>query len=354
MATQTINGITLFSPNDPCLVFNPCLFRLTGTMSRTRVNITSGGRHYETTYQTPSGGYLDLRQYLQTFFDGSNFGQDFELMGDLQASDLGKQVTITLEALDSDGTVIATFNKFIYCVWGGVAVGERYNEATRHLTWFRNYPFTVGLYASAAKTVEYSSYIVSPQDGGLVRHVVLPSAGLYNVNINDDGDVTQRFITLIDAASPYKEHAIIRIDREHDEGVYLRWVNRHGMWDYHLFKAGDDTRNAASRFGMLYRNNLAKFYQEDGWQGDAGRRQSFTRNDVLPLCAPLVDDETFERLQDITTSPVIDMFLGYDQHDEPTWTAVTVEAGSYTKDVKKPEQDFIFNLLLPEIPVQTL
>ena len=36
------------------------------------------------------------------------------------------------------------------------------------------------------------------------------------------------------------------------------------------------------------------------------------------------------------------------------WTAVTVQPGTYTKDVDKPEQDFIFNVVMPEIPIQSL
>jgi hypothetical protein len=59
-------------------------------------------------------------------------------------------------------------------------------------------------------------------------------------------------------------------------------------------------------------------------------------------------------LQDVTTSPCVDMYLGKDENDEPKWTAVTIEAGQYTKDVKKPEQDFIMNIVLPEIPIQQL
>jgi hypothetical protein len=138
-----------------------------------------------------------------------------------------------------------------------------------------------------------------------------------------------------------------------NEGIYLRWIDRHGFWNYYLFKEGNVTRNVASD-GLWHRNDLGLWEPIYHWQQSTGRRQNLTRNDVLPVCAPLVDQETFDMLQDVTTSPCVDMYLGKDENDEPKWTAVTIEAGQYTKDVKKPEQDFIMNIVLPEIPIQQL
>jgi hypothetical protein len=148
-----------------------------------------------------------------------------------------------------------------------------------------------------------------------------------------------------------KEYTIKTDD--HLVGIYLRWVDRFGLWRYWLFKAGDPTRQAASRFGLWYHNNYADYNGQTWWQGGSGRRQSFTRTDIQPICAPLVTQEEFDMLQDITTSPAVDMYIG-GRGASAKWTAVTIEAGQYTKDVKKPEQDFICNLVLPEIPTQTL
>lgn len=353
MAVQTINGITLNYPGDPCTVFNPCKFILTGTMSRAKVRITHGGRNYDATYQTPNGGALDLREFLQAFFDGLSMGQQFTQMSDVMASELGKSVNITITALNAANTTLATFNLTIYCVWGGTAVGEDYELAsrtgTKRVKWFSHYPFTVGLFTNTAASLNYED-----DHQNAIKVLTLPAKGLYDINIDDDGGSSVESLHIYNNASPYTEHYIIDIDRDADEGIYLRWVDRQGFWRYWLFKAGDPTRQAASRFGMWYRNDMALHDNLMGWQGAAGRRQSLSRNDVQPLCAPLVDQATFDMLQGVTTSPCVDMYLGKDSHDDPMWTAVTVEAGQYTKDVKKPEQDFVFNLVLPEIPVQTL
>lgn len=353
MASTTINGITLTYPDGPSPVFNPCIFLLTGTMARAKAQVVKDGVSYHATYQLPNGGRLDLRQYLQMMFDGIGFGKELDSMGNFKVSEFGKNVTVSVTAMSADGTTLAEFSVTVFCVWGGVAVGEELvtDEAER-ITWYRNFPLTVGVYAPSSKSLSYDCYSAVGGQGVHVRTISLPSQGLYNVAINADNGINTREIHISDTASPYTKRYIVTIDRTHTDGVYLRWIDRHGFWRYRLFKAGDPTRTSSSRFGMYHHNDLTDYDPSAGWQGRSGRRQSFSRNDIQPLCAPLVSQKEFDMLQDITTSPCVDMFIGYDGQT-PKWTAVTVEAGSYTKDVDKPEQDFLLNLVKPEIPVQS-
>lgn len=349
MATSTINGITLTYPDDPCMVFSPCLFTLVGTMARTRVYVSSSGRYYSAVYHTPNGGTLDLRQFMQSFFDGLEMGKDLDGITYIKQSELGRNVSLTIMPLDSTGATLAQFNVTIFCVWGAFAVGEDSYYMYRNITWFKRFPLTVGIYAPL------DGYINIGQ--GQVSVAVPAYPSMVNVVVDVDTDqVGEEFN--IERTFMRNGHYVSVIEYtvktdDHDEGVYLRWIDRHGFWRYWLFKAGDQTRQAASRFGAWYRNHYSDYANRYGWQGSAGRRQSYTRNDVQPLCAPLVDQDTFDMLQDITTSPCVDMYLGK-YGGSSKWTAVTVEPGSYTKDVKKPEQDFLCNIILPEIPVQTL
>lgn len=353
MATSTINGITLKYPDDPCMVFNPCLFTLTGTMSRARVYISNGGQSYTATYQTPDGGVLDLRAFMQSFFADMDIVNEFTNLTDIKVSELGKNVNLTIFALDADNTTLAQFNVSVFCIWGGLKPNEEYGGMTV-IRWFIHFPLTLSIYA--------------PQNGSIVCDtdpisIPVPTPTLVNVLIENDpsdGDGFDVYRVFQRQGQTVRVTEYTVIPDDHDEGVYLRWIDRHGKWRYWLFKAGDPTVTAASKFGLWYRTDYSKYDAGNGyvggkgWQGDAGRRQSFTRNDVQPLCAPLVTQEVFDMLQDITTSPVVDMFLGYATPTKPMWTAVTVEAGQYTKDIKKPEQDFLLNIMLPEIPVQTL
>lgn len=352
MASTTINGITLKYPDEPCMVFNPCLFTLTGTMSRTRVYISHGGQSYTATYHTPNGGVLDLRELMQSFFSDMDLAQEFTGITDVKVSELGKNVNLTLFALDTDNTTLAQFNVSVFCVWGGLKEKENYYGMTE-LRWFVHFPMTASVFAQTNGSV-----IV-----GNEAAVSIPTPTPTLVNVLVDTDPSAPFEvkrTYMKNGTPVAVTEYTVIPDNHDEGVYLRWIDRQGKWRYWLFKAGDPTVTAASKFGLWYRTDFSKYESGKnytggaGWQGDAGRRNSFTRNDVQPLCAPLVTQEVYDMLQDITTSPVVDMFLGYSTPTTPMWTAVTVDAGQYTKDIKKPEQDFLLNILLPEIPVQTL
>ena len=343
MATQTINGITLKYPSDPCMVFNPCIFTLTGTMARTRVLVSYGGQSYQATYQTTDGGILDLRQFLQVMFSDLQMGKDIDYTT-MKVSELGKLVNITIIALDGNNASLAQFNLSIFCLWGGTGVNENYG-GLKDIKWFRHFPLTVGVYAGTAGsiTVGENAAVEIPSSPALVNVPVSSNAPIVEVERS----------TIRQGGHVYwvREYTITPDDT--DEGIYLRWVDRFGMWRYWLFKAGDPTRQAASRFGLWYHNNYADYDGLTWWQGGSGRRQSYTRTDVQPICAPLVSQKVFDMLQDITTSPAVDMYL-YGQGAGTKWTAVTVEAGQYTKDVKKPEQDFIMNIVLPEIPIQQL
>ena len=107
---------------------------------------------------------------------------------------------------------------------------------------------------------------------------------------------------------------MLRIDRDDAEGgIYLRWIDRHGFIRYWLFAAGEETREIASDLSFI-RNNLDDYLY--GYYGDNGRRQGYDRTDSIKLCAPLVDRDTFDMLQDLASSPVVDMYLGGDWTQE--------------------------------------
>ena len=366
MQSQTINGITFSLPDAPCFVFGVCPIRVAGSMRRLEVNIADGVHDFTVEYETPGGGTVDVSQYLQSMFDGLVMGGDIDYTQQQKVSELGKEAIITMTAKDAGGNTIATCTVTLFCIWGGLKAGERFNQL-RTVTWFQNYPFTIGYYSDAAQD------IAAGPNSNPSQLMSLTGQGLYNILIDDamggqymtfydiigdlalasfDNTFDMTFYYTLDGTQAEKVRVRL-VPATVNEGVYLRWVDRHGFWNYWLFKEGDPSRNVASE-GLWNRNDLDKWEEIYHWQGSAGRRQTLTRNDVQPVCAPLVDQDTFDMLQDVTTSPCVDMYLGLDENNVPKWTAVTIEAGQYTKDVKKPEQDFVMNIVLPEIPIQSL
>lgn len=342
MAAATVNGIFFTYPDDPCMVFNPCIVTVGHTVARVRVGLNG----IFATYQAKDGDCLiDIRSFLQAGFTGLRMGKDVPTSGLQSISELGKSVSVQMTAYDTDNTVLATYTASIFCIWGATAIGEVI-EANEKWTMWRGYPFTYGRYFSAAESVGIFEYINGTSH--YLNGYDPSSQGIWNAPINP---TTGEKIEVRKHGQQAVIYATIKVE-DFREGVYLRWVDRYGIWRYWLFKKGDPQREVASRFGMYDRIDYADYEAVYGWQKTSGRRQSYTRNDIQPLCAPLVDQDTFDRLQDITTSPCVDMLLDFDPNEK--WTAVTVQPGTYTKDVKKPEQDFLLNLVLPEIPIQSL
>lgn len=354
MASTTINNIRFVYPDNPCFVFNPVPVRALPvgqgvSLDRLRLEMTgSGGDSFEVTYSMRYTATVDISEYLQGLYTGMLMGADIDYTSQLGYSEMGQSVTIVAKALNAAGTVTAQCTFTLYTIWGSLKAGEKFGQQ-RKVTYFRGYPFSVGFYAP------HSGQIII-EDGGSSQGLETVRKGLLFMGISD---ITSDNATVLlsydegDISAMLPLVNINAVDVCDGEDVYLRWIDRHGFWNYYLFKEGNVTRNVASD-GLWHRNDLGLWEPIYHWQQSTGRRQNLTRNDVLPVCAPLVDQETFDMLQDVTTSPCVDMYLGKDENDEPKWTAVTIEAGQYTKDVKKPEQDFVMNIVLPEIPIQQL
>ena len=137
-----------------------------------------------------------------------------------------------------------------------------------------------------------------------------------------------------------------------DCGIYLRWINRHGMWCYWLFMQGNET-SQVSNDGEFIRNNMQDYSYKNGYHGGSGRKQRKMEETTLPVCAPLIDSITYDFLYQMATSPVVDMFMGYDDNGNARWMAVNVSVGNFVKQ-RVSLQDFEANIILPETNVQSL
>ena len=136
-----------------------------------------------------------------------------------------------------------------------------------------------------------------------------------------------------------------RID-DRENGVYLRWINRHGVYCYWLFIAGDKQRQVAND-GEFMRNNMQDYNYVNGYHGGTGRKQRKSENSIIPVCAPLVDGDMFDFLCELALSPVVDMYV------DGNWLAVNISVDTYTK-TRSVLQDFIATVILPESRIASL
>lgn len=361
MRQITKNGITIKYADAVGFAFLPCIIKASGS-GVASIETTISRETMAHTYSVEAFAdncIMDYREYVQALFDGISFG-NLDYTKEIQQSNLGAAFNISVKVKNGEGSDISTFSYTTFYVWGAMRAGETWNGFKR-LTWFTHFPFSFGLYTNEASQILVGyegapNRMVKPGIAGIVdiNASVLPSKARY-WNIYDyDGKIelgtfTDVFDLTFAMASGGKQSLLARIERNDTEkGIYLRWVDRHGFYRYWLFTQGDESRAISSDTSFM-RNNLGEYDDTIfGHLGANGRRQGYSREDTIPLCAPLVDSETFDFLQDLASSPVVDMYLG-----DNNWQSVTIKAGTYTKTTAEL-QDFVCNLVINNTQIQQL
>ena len=362
MRQTTINGITIKYADAVGFAFLPCIIRASGS-GVASIETTISRETKAHTYSVEAFAdscIMDYREYVQALFDGISFG-NIDYSRESQKSNLGATFNMSVKVKNSDGSDLATFSYTTFYVWGAMRAGETWN-GRKKLTWFTHFPFSFGIYMSEADDLlvyadgMITSKLIELAGQGIyeITSKVL-KAGAKSYSIKDYGgkiqqatfDTTFDFTFYLKTSSMYTELASIKADNT-EKGIYLRWVDRHGFYRYWLFTQGDESRAISSDTSFL-RNNLGEYDDTIfGYLGANGRRQGYGREDTIPLCAPLVDSETFDFLQDLTSSPVVDMYLGSNK-----WQSVTIKAGTYTKTTAEL-QDFVCNLVINNTQIQQL
>lgn len=367
MRSNTIDDYTIEYPDEIAFCFNPVLIRVkasgSAALSSVSVKITCGDD--SVTYEVAAFGNVaiaDVRQFVQGFFTRDELTQ----LAYAEKSLSSTYKRMYLEVAPNGGTASISF--VIGMHWGALKYGGDTFNSYKTIKWWPAFPFTFPLEWTAEDEVVFA------KNGVPNRHMKLgddDEQGLYNLTA-EMMSADAEYYDIIDYNGTIKQATfdtsfdltfymgggtgakLLRINVGHeDDGVYLRWVDRHGLWRHWLFKKGEESRKTAVD-GQFVRNNLVDADMEYGRLKGNGRQQAYTRNDTWPICAPLVDEDTWDMLFDLTTSPIVDMFCGYGADGTtPKWVSVCVSAGTFTR-AKDKLQDFVCNVSLPEVPIQTL
>lgn len=371
MRTNTTSGVTLQYPDVISFCFNPFLLIATGTsVTAMAVTITYGSENQSVSYDALGGAcFADIREFVQGFFDGAAFGEvDYSKAA---KTDLGRNMSFAVAI--SSGTSTVNFNFTSFVVWGALQVGttETFNGKRKIRCW-RGYPFTIGVYANGNGSVlmkkngvpsdwtnitEEGMWNIPLTPAANADYYILSDVGQHLTEADFNSGTFDRTFDLTFLGIRVSNTDRIRIDvatdteTEGKDGVYLRWINRHGAYCYWLFKKGQEARKTATE-GEFLRNNMLAYDQSYGYKTGYGRQQGYTRQDTYPICAPLVDEETWNFIFDMCTSPVVEMLVSWDG-TTAKWTSVTVAAGTFsrTKDIL---QDFVASINLNETPLQKL
>ena len=354
--------ITLYYPDALCFAFNPVTFRSANTLSMT-VTATAFGRSVTATYrgigETDFTIFADVQGLVQALWKDINTEIDY---ASNDPTDTGATVGFNVSATHVSQHT-ETFNVSSFVVWGALNPdGKDVFNGYRRVKWFAEYPFTMGFYAGGAGSILFSKneslqHYASIAGQGMfsVSSDEIPDGADYSLVYDYAGQLAQAtFDSTFDLTFALQGNApqtlVMRVDIDrckYKDVVYLRWIDRHGFYCYWLFEKRNVQR--ATRVIMDFtRPDLQSYEIGLGYQRGAGRRQAFARNDVLPVCAPLVDAEMYDYIFDIATSPVVDMYT-----EGGEWVSVGVQAGTYTQ-TDENLQDFVVNILLPTTPTQRL
>ena len=126
-------------------------------------------------------------------------------------------------------------------------------------------------------------------------------------------------------------------------GIYIRWIDRHGFYQYYLFMEGESVTESSSegeKINELYDDSKYTYFGVSHYQG-----KSISR--VVKACATLVGADTIDMLMTILSSPLVDMYA------DGMWIPVNISGGSFARSMEHL-QDFEISIEIPDIKSQML
>lgn len=264
-------------------------------------------------------------------------------------------------------------------VWGGINLGERafnygvysYEQGhgwlTSHVQCFINFPFTlellvannstlnrragssgysqVGTYNANQMVTITKNNVLGGRTHGIVTYRQDISPNGLNTGGTFDTSFDYTFHTPADTTVITHVHL-----RQEKEGYYLRWVNHFGFIQYYLFDKGDKTTKTEKIANIPEETKMDGMYFGNSLRG-VGMKSS--RN--LKMCAVNLNEETLTYVQDIVSSPFVDLYIGLDKHGHEIWLPVRVSDKSYTvKTLHNYLSDFEIEIEMPDNVTQRL
>lgn len=336
MRTHKIDNIIIDYLDELCFAFNPQYIYVTTSFDVT-TTISGNGKKYKDK-RSPFNGKakIDISSYLKSLFS-------------IDSNELVKSILATIN-IETD---VAYFTFTTNCIWGAINIGEIFN-AGRKVTWFNKFPFTFSMYipegSSLMARFDKNKYLSIDAGTGVVN--LSPSdifqdaknMAIFRLETgNLEGSVFDFTFdyTFKKIGNGTVVNRLIIDDSEC--GVYLRWIDRHGFYQYYLFKNGEKVIQSANEGELIHQDYNDIKYSYDG----VSRYQGKTMKNTIKACATLVDKDTFNMLSTIHSSPLIDLYFN------GIWVPINIVAGSFT-DTGSDLQDFEIQITIPETITQML
>lgn len=346
MRQATFNDGTIKYPDEIAFAFNPFVVEVeNANKGDVTIDITDkdSGRKYSDTRPFFGDKFsVDLQKYVQLLFDHPKYLASGE---HLMKTSINVQVDIRENS--------RLFSFETSCIWGSIEPGETFN-AGRTVRWFKNFPQTLSVFIPSGTELQYrynqgGYQKYEGEKVGAINHLViglsLPSGaqnGAFRVIGGETSSVWDYTFDNTFAANPTYETIIYINADECDDGVFLRWVDRFGFYQYWLFKQADLTyEGKADGEKVTFRELIsARHYTLGRYQGRTVERK-------MRVGTSMLNKGEAEMIAGITQSPLASMW------NNKTWIPVNVSDGS-VKLTSEHLQDIEITVELPELKTQRL
>lgn len=335
MRTDIISdGWGISYPDAISFAFNRNLIRIQGgTDDEVTVTVQRESVSYQDKRET-IGGYVqfDISEYLRLFFP-------------VKETELVPSLDIEVHVSLGKG---GDFNFIMTCIWGAINIGDTFNSG-RKVVWFKNYPQTVSFYSS-------DNAVQAQSDNEPLKGIDV-TPGIVHLDLNSTFPKAQDHATIL-LMEEYKaifdytfdytftsitDDLVLNIELSNaDCGIFIRWIDRHGFYQYWLFKPGDISYKV-SDIGEESEVISTAFLDVYG----ITRVQGKETHKTIKACAPLVDRDTFKMLLGLLSSPLPSLWDGEE------WIPIHISEGTSTQSTSDL-QDFEIQIEMPELITQKL
>lgn len=345
-------------PDEIAFAFNPSPLLINGTHGQYITTTMTDGTHTHTERRIAfaTNCQFDLAALARAIF--AEIEKDEPNTAQTTNTNHTIAVDVSVETY-VDALVTLTFTFQATYVFGLLRHGEVFNPV-RKRTWFKHYPFTLGVYAESGNSI---AYVV---DGNTSSLQTFNATGIYELpveelgineslviqdNIGEISATTFPVVFDLSFSAIDGDEIVDRItldvsEEECPKALYLRWLDNQGFYCYWLFSwLGDSDVSEVTE--DILRNDMNHYAEAVGYQGWYGHREKRASTMTKQAGASMVDADTFEFLKTLLTSPRVDRYIGRDGNDEPQWEQVRITAQSTPWQRHKDFQDFSFAVILP-------
>lgn len=361
-----VGDLEVYSPDNYTYIFTPAVVRVVssnpveGSITVTISNQEIGASYSETREFSKSDytAIFDVSRLMQIAFGDSPKMRYDDILG---VSDFARRLGIKIVRNSPSGSTNLV-NDTILGIWGAAFVDDSTkSNITRR--WFWHYPFSVDFISDKAQrffivNISADEFTSSPRSSDPFR---MHSIGLRE--INDGGNELSKSAVVyinstnaitIDKGVAYSSMRVYTIKPDAStDGVYLRWIDSKGQACYYLLKEIGKTTEVGATSWVRHDIMSPETY-EDMVNYAMKERRSYSSVTTRNLGVRMVDKDTFDFLLGLATSPIVEVFDGYEEFGNdwlpeatlddicsatPMWHRVSVVASTIERS-DKDLQDF--------------